>query len=110
MTWSDKPSPLRQRGGSWGQFRHATGAGQAPRHRRPVMTSRGRILGIFAKQPIAGQVKTRLAADTSPAWAQRVAQAFLEDTLERVQAVDASRAIVYTPATATAFFETLATN
>lgn len=67
-----------------------------------------KILGVFAKQPILGQVKTRLAAATSPAWAQRVAQALLEDTLERVCQVQAWRTLVYAPSSAAAFFEPLA--
>ena len=43
-----------------------------------------RVLGLFAKQPVAGQVKTRLASATSPAWAARVASAFLYDAVERL--------------------------
>ena len=53
------------------------------------------VLGIFAKQPIAGQVKTRLARDTSAEFAQRVAEACLADSLDRLAAVDARRVIAY---------------
>src|SRR5690242_902336 len=69
-----------------------------------------RILGIFAKQPIAGQVKTRLADATAPLWAQRVAEAFLLDTLDRAQTVQASRTIVFAPTEAATFFASLAAN
>lgn len=55
------------------------------------------ILGIFAKQPIAGQVKTRLAAETSPVFAAQVAEAMLRDTLDRLAAIDAERWLVYAP-------------
>ena len=63
-----------------------------------------RILGVFAKQPVAGQVKTRLAQATSPEWARRVAQAFLEDSLDRLSQVQARRTIVYSPAAAETYF------
>jgi len=58
------------------------------------------ILGIFAKQPIAGQVKTRLAAATSPAFAAQVAEAMLRDTLLRLATIDAERWLVFAPADA----------
>jgi rSAM/selenodomain-associated transferase 1 len=55
------------------------------------------ILGIFAKQPTPGQVKTRLAAATSPEFAAQVADAMLRDTLDRLAAMDAERWLVFTP-------------
>jgi rSAM/selenodomain-associated transferase 1 len=67
-----------------------------------------RVLGIFAKQPILGQAKTRLAAATSDQWAQQVAQAFLEDSLDRFSAVDAARVIAYAPAEALSYFQAVA--
>lgn len=42
---------------------------------------------IFAKPPIAGQVKTRLAAALGADAAARLARAFLEDTVESVRAL-----------------------
>ncbi len=63
------------------------------------------VLGIFAKEPIPGHVKTRLAAETSAGFAQRVAQAFLADTLLRFGNFDVGRMIVYAPTSARAFFE-----
>jgi rSAM/selenodomain-associated transferase 1 len=74
----------------------------------PSTNSAGRILGVFAKQPLAGQAKTRLAQETSPEWACRVAQAILEDSLDRFSQIQASRAIVYAPAAGTAYFSRLA--
>jgi rSAM/selenodomain-associated transferase 1 len=71
------------------------------------MSDNGKILGVFAKEPSAGQAKTRLAEAASPAWAQRVAEAFLEDSLDRFAQVDASRSIVYAPAAASSFFARL---
>jgi rSAM/selenodomain-associated transferase 1 len=67
-----------------------------------------RVLGIFARWPVPGHVKTRLAAATSPEWAARVAAAFLSDTLDRLDAVDARRVLVFTPDTAEAEFTSLA--
>lgn len=66
--------------------------------------NRAAILGIFAKQPIRGQVKTRLADETTPEWAQRVASAFLGDTLDRLVVLNAHRTIVYAPANSGDFF------
>src|SRR5262249_4545241 len=54
-------------------------------------------LGLFAKWPRPGEVKTRLAAATSPEWAARVALAFLQDTLSRLLTVTAHRVLAYTP-------------
>jgi uncharacterized protein len=60
------------------------------------------VLGVFAKAPRPGQVKTRLAAATSPEFAARVAAAFLHDTVTRLQGVAAERHLVYTPDNAAA--------
>ena len=56
-----------------------------------------RILGLFARHPEAGQVKTRLARITSPEWAARVAGAFLSDSLGRLASVNARCFLVLTP-------------
>jgi len=63
-----------------------------------------RVLGIFAKEPIAGRSKTRLAQSTSPAWAQRVAQACVEDSLDRFAEAPAKRVIAYAPDSADGYF------
>jgi rSAM/selenodomain-associated transferase 1 len=60
------------------------------------------VLGVFAKAPRPGQVKTRLAAATNPDFAARVAAAFLHDTVTRLQAIAAERHLVYAPDNAAA--------
>ncbi len=67
-----------------------------------------RALGVFAKWPAPGQVKTRLAEAASDEWAVRVATAFLADTLDRLDRIDARRLIAFTPAEAEASFAELA--
>jgi rSAM/selenodomain-associated transferase 1 len=67
-----------------------------------------RVLGLFAKWPAAGAVKTRLAADRDPAWGARVAHAFLLDTVARLTAVDARRVLAYAPPEREADFAALA--
>jgi len=67
-----------------------------------------RVLGVMAKQPLPGLVKTRLAAETSPEWAARVAAAFLADSLDRLASIEAHRVLVYAPREAEAFFSRLA--
>jgi hypothetical protein len=67
-----------------------------------------RILGLFAKQPRPGVVKSRLAAETSAAWAAQAAEAFLRDSVHRLTKVAARRYLVFTPAEARVFFAELA--
>jgi rSAM/selenodomain-associated transferase 1 len=65
-------------------------------------------VAIFAKYPQPGQVKTRLAAAVSPAWAARVAEAFLLDTMERVASLEIRRLLVFTPIESSAYFAKIA--
>ena len=65
-------------------------------------TPANQVLGIFAKEPALGQVKTRLAQETSAEWAQQAAQAFLEDWLDRLASIQTRRVIAYAPASAAA--------
>lgn len=65
--------------------------------------SRGRVLGLFAKWPAPGAVKTRLAAG-DPARGARVAAAFLRDTIHRLATVDARRVLVFAPLESAAAF------
>jgi uncharacterized protein len=65
-----------------------------------------RVLGLFAKRPAPGAVKTRLGR--SPEWAARVARAFLLDTVARLSAVAARRVIAFAPAEAADEFAALA--
>jgi rSAM/selenodomain-associated transferase 1 len=65
-----------------------------------------RVLGLFAKWPAPGAVKTRLGDAER---AGRVARAFLLDTLDRLAAVDARRVLVFAPAERSEAFADLAT-
>jgi rSAM/selenodomain-associated transferase 1 len=56
-----------------------------------------RVLGLFAKWPQPGRVKTRLAAATSEAWAADLALAFLRDLVERLGAIAARRVLAFAP-------------
>jgi rSAM/selenodomain-associated transferase 1 len=64
-----------------------------------------RVLGVFAKEPVAGRVKTRLAEDSSPTFAARVAEAMLRDTLHRLRRVEARCVLAFSPPRARALFE-----
>jgi uncharacterized protein len=65
-------------------------------------------LGIFAKHPEIGRVKTRLARETSAEWATAVAHALLLDTIDRLRQVPAQRVLVCSPPSARDAFATLA--
>jgi rSAM/selenodomain-associated transferase 1 len=62
------------------------------------------VLGLFAKWPCAGAVKTRLAAELGPERAAQIALAFLLDSLDRLAAVSGRRVIAFTPDDAAAGF------
>jgi uncharacterized protein len=66
------------------------------------------VVGLFAKWPRAGTVKTRLAAATSPALAARVAEACLRDTLLRLRCLPVRLVLVFAPVEAEADFARLA--
>src|SRR5262249_29376397 len=68
------------------------------------MRAPARTLGVFAKRPDSGAVKTRLAAASSPEWAADVAAAFLHDVLDRLAAVDARRVLAFAPPDARTYF------
>ncbi len=55
------------------------------------------VLGLFAKWPCPGAVKTRLAAETSAEFGSRVASAFLRDSIERLSALDVEHVLSFTP-------------
>ena len=55
------------------------------------------VLGLFAKWPAPGQVKTRLAAETSPAFAAAVAAALLDDALDRWADLPVRRIVAFSP-------------
>jgi rSAM/selenodomain-associated transferase 1 len=66
-----------------------------------------RVLGLLAKQPKPGFVKTRLAAESSADFAAAVATALLTDSVERLASVEARRVLAYTPPEAEPFFSQL---
>jgi rSAM/selenodomain-associated transferase 1 len=65
------------------------------------------VLGLFAKWPQPGQVKTRLAAATSPSWAARAAEAFLRDGVERLSVLSVQRVLAFAPPSAEPEFRQL---
>jgi len=66
-----------------------------------------RILGIFAKWPESGKVKTRLAQAVSPQWAAEIARAFLLDTLHRLRDLPVEKVVVFAPSSQQAAFAAL---
>jgi rSAM/selenodomain-associated transferase 1 len=54
------------------------------------------VLGLFAKQPAPGAVKTRMTGGDGARGA-RVAMAFLQDTIGRLSGVAARRVLAYSP-------------
>jgi uncharacterized protein len=75
-----------------------------------MASTAGKVLGVFAKWPVPGLVKTRLAAESSSAWAAEVAAAFLRDTLDRASGVDALRILAFEPSAARDAFAAAAAN
>lgn len=71
-----------------------------PRGPRPVVA-------IFAKAPIAGQVKTRLIPALRPDEAADLYRALLVDTIDVVEAADARVTVAFTPATGRRHLERL---
>jgi rSAM/selenodomain-associated transferase 1 len=67
-----------------------------------------RTLGLFAKAPRPGLVKSRLAAQTNPTWAAQVADAFLRDLVKRLAAIEARRVLVMHPPEEGPYFSNLA--
>jgi rSAM/selenodomain-associated transferase 1 len=72
----------------------------APSENQPAAN----VLGVFAKEPRPGHVKSRLAAQSNWGWAAEVATAFLRDTLDRLAQVAAHRILAFSPPQAEAYF------
>ena len=72
------------------------------------MIFRNPVLGLFAKWPRAGLVKTRLAATVGPERAAAIARAFLLDTLDRLAAIPVRRVVAFAPDEAREDFAALA--
>jgi rSAM/selenodomain-associated transferase 1 len=83
---------------------------QSSANPRPFSDNEGMgndILGIFGKHPVAGQVKTRLGAETSPAFAATIADAFARDTVRKCAMLADQRFLVYAPASGHGYFSGL---
>lgn len=67
-------------------------------------------LGIFVKYPVAGQVKTRLAAELGDGRAAEIYAAFVADLVARFRQTADTRTLCFSPDAAVArrYFETLA--
>ena len=57
---------------------------------RQSLPSHGQVLGIFAKQPVAGKVKTRLTPSLRPEEACALYRVALQETVARLAAIPAS--------------------
>jgi len=78
-----------------------------PRSSPSSLTGRP-VLIIFAKEPLPGQVKTRLCPPLSPQAAARLYGQFLEDVLEEMADLpQLPIAVAYTPEAARPFFQKL---
>ena len=64
-----------------------------------------RVLGVFVKEPTAGNVKSRLAAVIGADPAARLYEAFLRDFLPRLEHLPVHRVLAYTPDTGKDYFE-----
>jgi rSAM/selenodomain-associated transferase 1 len=71
------------------------------------MNTLQRVLGLFAKWPQVGLVKTRLAG-FDPSFAAAVARAFLLDTMERFSTLDLRRVLAFAPPDASLAFADIA--
>ena len=71
-------------------------------------SSARRCIAVMAKEPRAGLVKTRLAADLGDVAAAEMCEAFLRDTLEHLPPADGvTRVLYYSPAEAEGYFRAL---
>lgn len=66
------------------------------------------VLGILAKAPLPGQAKTRLACETSSAFAATLAEALLRDTVDRCHSLALRKVLLFTPDSSRPWFEALA--
>jgi rSAM/selenodomain-associated transferase 1 len=75
-----------------------------------TLSSSIETLGIFVKHPVAGEVKTRLAAERGHEWAASVYSAFIADLATRFRSTAKNRYLCTSPATIESqrYFESLA--
>lgn len=62
---------------------------------RHIFDHSGAVIGLFAKQPVPGQVKTRLTPPLSPEQACQLYSTALQESLSRLLNLDATIAICY---------------
>jgi rSAM/selenodomain-associated transferase 1 len=62
---------------------------------RHIINHSGPVIGLFAKQPVPGQVKTRMTPPLSPQQASRLYSTALRETLSRLQKVNATLVVCY---------------
>lgn len=62
---------------------------------RRIFSHDGPVVGLFAKQPVPGQVKTRLTPPLSFEQACRLYQTALQETVEKLQATGFAMALCY---------------
>ena len=60
-----------------------------------IIDHSGTIIGLFAKQPVPGQVKTRMTPPLSPQQASRLYSTALRESLSRLLQADATVAVCY---------------
>ena len=70
---------------------------QWPTAKRIMSLNTEPIIGIFIKYPTQGQVKTRLAKDTSPQFATDLYRAFVEDICEQLSGWKTPFALIFSP-------------
>ncbi len=69
------------------------------------------VLSVIAKQPVVGQVKTRLVPPLSPSQAALLSEAMLRDTLNNVSTLrDINIAVSFSPGTAADYFSSITSN
>ncbi|MGE5193665.1 MAG: TIGR04282 family arsenosugar biosynthesis glycosyltransferase [Deltaproteobacteria bacterium] len=73
-------------------------------------TKARRTLGIFVREPVPGQVKTRLAAELGAERAAEIYSAFISDLADRFRGIGAERVLCYCPDSIESrrYFETVA--
>ena len=62
---------------------------------RHIFDHYGAVIGLFAKQPVPGQVKTRLTPPLSPEQACQLYKTALQESLSRLRGAEATLAICY---------------
>lgn len=89
------------------EFHEKPGLSHEPGRYHIGMRDERAILGLFAKWPTPGTVKTRLARDSSPEFACQVASAFLADSILQFEITGVRRILAVAPASEQEQFKAL---